>query len=107
MSKMTQRDAELLRRENEFLRKEVARLRQDPGEQPVLGCGDSSCCIATPSGIHTNGGCHCERPALRRALTFWKSRAVYLQAVIQLARDGDRVANFDETTAQAIKKGWL
>lgn len=38
--------------------------------RPVLdlqGCGDGGCIVARPTGMHTNGGCHCEPRALRIA----------------------------------------
>ena len=30
-----------------------------------VGCNDSSCVIAKPTGMHTNGGCRCDARALR------------------------------------------
>lgn len=35
------------------------RLRAIDTELSAQGCGDGSCAIARPSGMHTNGGCHC------------------------------------------------
>lgn len=38
-------------------------------EIPELeGCGDSSCVVAPPKGMHTNGGCRCDERRLRRAV---------------------------------------
>jgi hypothetical protein len=33
-------------------------MRPDATED-MTGCGDSSCIIARPLGMHTNGGCRC------------------------------------------------
>lgn len=29
------------------------------------GCGDGGCVIRRPSGMHTNGGCHCYENSFR------------------------------------------
>lgn len=42
--------------------------RHNEEREVLKGCGDSSCIVAKPSGMATNGGCRCEKPALRRAV---------------------------------------
>ena len=42
-------------------------------------CGDSSCICIAPherTGMRTNGGCRCDEGALRRAVLYWKQKAL-------------------------------
>jgi hypothetical protein len=80
---------EQLERMNKMLREQIERMRREPPETPLVAC-DNSCVVATPDGMATNGGCRCDERKLRRAVQFWRGRAQYLQAVVQLARDGER-----------------
>jgi hypothetical protein len=59
------------------LKAELA-IPRDPGDE-VEGCGDGSCIIQAPKGQHTNGGCRCEEPRLRRGVRYWRAKAKYLQ----------------------------
>lgn len=74
---------ERLEREVALLRGELKRRKDDPGALPVVGCGDGSCCIVAPSGMHTNGGCRCEDRKLRLALQYYKRRVVFLEESIR------------------------
>jgi hypothetical protein len=80
---------EHLERVNEMLRDQIERMRREPPEVPIAAC-DNSCLCARPDGMATNGGCRCDERKLRIAVQFWRQRAMYLQAVVQLARDGRR-----------------
>jgi hypothetical protein len=88
---MSKARIEQLERENRLLREQLARMRQDPGECPVLAC-DNSCVCATATGMATNGGCRCDERKLRRAVGFWRARAQYLEEVVRIARDTDNEA---------------
>ncbi len=76
-----------MEREVSILRDQIARMRQDPGDCPLLAC-DNSCVCASPHGMATNGGCRCDERKLRQAVQWWRRRAVFLQATIQDMRDG-------------------
>jgi hypothetical protein len=80
---------EQLTREVEYLRRIDAERRKDPGDLPVRGCGDSGCIVARPTGMHTNGGCRCEAFELRRALQYYKRRAVFLEETIRLMKESE------------------
>lgn len=86
---------EHLERVNDMLRKQIERMRQEPPEIPFVAC-DNSCLIARPDGMATNGGCRCDEHKLRRAVQFWRQRAMYLQAAVQLARDGRREVDAEQ-----------
>ena len=85
----TNPQVEALLREIEMLRRMAAERRKDPGDLPMLGCGDSSCIVARPTGMHTNGGCRCEPFKLRRAVQYWRRRAQFLEETIRTMREGD------------------
>jgi hypothetical protein len=55
---------------------------RQPHEVTGLGCGDGGCVIATPRGMHTNGGCHCEERALRRAVLIYRAECDRLTALL-------------------------
>lgn len=65
------------------LRRMQAESNKDPGDMPCTGCGDSSCIVRHPTGMHTNGGCNCEARELRRALAWYKRRAKFLEETIK------------------------
>jgi hypothetical protein len=71
-----------------MLRATIERMRQDPGECPVLAC-DRSCVCATATGMATNGGCRCDKRTLRRAVMFWRMRAQWLTECVRMARDDE------------------
>lgn len=48
-----------------------------------LGCGDNSCVIGRRGGMGTNGGCHCDDRAVRRAARAWRAYALALEARVQ------------------------
>lgn len=76
-----------LRRENEILRAQIERMRQEPPDVPFVGC-DNSCVVARPGGMATNGGCRCDEAKLRRAVQWWRRRAEFLQVTVQEMRHG-------------------
>ncbi len=78
---------EALEREVRILRDQIARMRAEPGDCPILAC-DNSCVCATPRGMATNGGCRCDERKLRLAVMWWRRRAEFLQTTIQDMRDG-------------------
>lgn len=48
-------------------------------EEPLSYTGDNSCCVASPKGMGTNGGCRCSERDLRRAVLVLKAqRRVYM-----------------------------
>lgn len=75
-----------LEREVRLLRERIARIYEDPGDSPVVGCGDNSCLVETPNGMATNGGCGCSDHTLRRAVMWLKRRCAFMQATIQQMR---------------------
>lgn len=85
---MTRRNPEVdsLTRENDELRRQLAELRRDPGDLPVTGCGDTSCVVATPQGMATNGGCRCDPHTVRQALQYWRRLARFRERTIQEMR---------------------
>ena len=87
---MTRRNpqVEALEREIAILRRIDAERRKDPGDLPVMGCGDNSCVVAQRGGMATNGGCRCEPFELRRALQYWKRRAQFLEETIRIMKEG-------------------
>ncbi len=89
---------ERLERENAFLRKQIDRMREDPGDIPFNACDNSYLC-ASPHGMATNGGCHCDERKLRAAVQWWRRVANYRLVTIQLMRDGDAVKQRDEMVA--------
>lgn len=78
---------ERLEWENGKLREQIKRMREDPPDYPFLAC-DHSCCLATPRGMSTNGGCRCDETKLRNAVTHLRTRMHFLMATIQELRDG-------------------
>lgn len=89
-------EVEHLRRMNEALRRVNERLIADPGDVPFVAC-DHSCVCASPVGMSTNGGCRCDERKLRQAVRYWRRRAQFLQATIQIMR-GDLASPYDEAT---------
>jgi hypothetical protein len=83
---MTRRSAEVerLERENALLRRQLEVSRQDPGDLPVAGCGDSSCEVAQATGMATNGGCGCDERTVRRALRYYKRLARFRAETIRM-----------------------
>jgi hypothetical protein len=77
---------EQLEREVASLRRQLDAIRQDPGDYPELGCGDSSCIVAHPKGMRTNGGCRCDERTLRRAVMWWRRRGEFLLETIRELR---------------------
>jgi hypothetical protein len=73
---------ERLEREIAVLHKVIDDKSRDPGDLPVNGCGDHSCVVVRPTGMATNGGCRCQERELRRALTWYKRRAKFLEDTI-------------------------
>jgi hypothetical protein len=90
---------EHLQQENRMLREQIERMRRDPPDVPFHAC-DNSCVVARPNGMATNGGCRCDERTLRRAVQWWRGKARHLQSTIDLMRDGDMIAQFDERTAK-------
>lgn len=78
---------ELLQRENGFLRTQIQKMRENPGDIPFLAC-DHSCVCATATGMATNGGCRCDEQKLRCAVQYWRRLAEFRQITIQSMRDG-------------------
>lgn len=72
-----------LTRENDELRRQLAELRRDPGDLPVTGCGDTSCVVASPKGMATNGGCLCDERTLRRAVHFYRRLSQFREQTIR------------------------
>lgn len=79
-------DVERLTRDNDELRRQLAELRRDPGDLPVTGCGDTSCAVAAPQGMATNGGCRCDPCTIRQALQFYKRLARFREQTIRKLR---------------------
>lgn len=73
---------DLLRRENDLLRKQIERMHQDPPDAPFVAC-DNSCIVVKNTGQGTNGGCRCDERKLRRAVMYWRSVAQHRQVTIQ------------------------
>jgi hypothetical protein len=73
MSRESKRDREN-RERIEALRRELdAKAIEDHVRNgPPAGCGDSSCVVASPDGMATNGGCRCDDHTLRRALRWYR-----------------------------------
>ena len=47
----------------------------------IGGCGDGGCIVHVRPGMHTNGGCGCNRePQKMSAVIYWHKRAVASQA---------------------------
>jgi len=65
------------------LHKQLSEIRKDPGGLPVMGCGDHSCIVKTPTGMATNGGCRCEERELRRAVMWYKRYSKFLEQTIE------------------------
>lgn len=75
--KLSRREVEAL-----MLRTWKAAIDSVRGTEPpeLVGCGDHSCCIASPKGMGTNGGCRCEAFELRRAVQALKAQRRYILA---------------------------
>ncbi len=72
-----------LERENTILRRQIDRMREDPGDVPFDPC-DNSCIVTSKrNGMMTNGGCRCDERKLRRAVSWWRRRAEFLQVTVQ------------------------
>lgn len=84
---MSRAGDQALEREIRFLRGQIARMREAPGDCPFLAC-DNSCMCATSRGMATNGGCRCDERKLRMAVQWWRRRAEFLQVTVQDLREG-------------------
>jgi len=82
-----------MERENSILRRQLDLARHDPGDLPVNGCGDSSCEVASTSGMATNGGCSCDDRTLRRALRYYKRLASFRQETIKMMKSEREVSS--------------
>lgn len=49
-------------------REEVKSLMKQLGDLAATGCGNGSCQIKKPTGMHTNGGCRCYREVAELSL---------------------------------------
>ena len=90
MPRITQHDYDIAIRERDSYKRQLELRRQEPGDLPVTGCGDSSCIVfsaASRGGQHTNGGCRCESFTLRRALAYWKRVAEFREELIRELRE--------------------
>lgn len=67
-----ERENELLKREVQFLQKDLKRLKIEPEDLPVNGCSAHSCLVSKPKGVGTNGPCHCNERTLAMALQYHK-----------------------------------
>ena len=76
---------EQLARENAFLRGALARQREDPGDIPFTAC-DNSCLVAQAHGMATNGGCRCPPVVLRRAIQWWRRKALFETETVRMLR---------------------
>lgn len=73
----------------------------------IAGCGDSSCYIAKPTGMHTNGGCRCPPSRLWRIIQRLQAEAAPLAAAIPRATSqfetGDCVVEYQDDAAAKTK----
>lgn len=74
-------------------KKQLDDRRKDPGDFPVVGCGDSSCSITKPTGMSTNGGCRCEIHKFRWALQYYKNLNAFREEIIRDLREKLESAN--------------
>lgn len=91
--KPTQAEHDIVCRERDMLRRMLDERRREPGDLPVAGCGDSGCMVVSAysrGGQHTNGGCRCEAPVLRRAMLYWKRVAAFREELIRELREEHR-----------------
>lgn len=95
-------EIERLTAECASLRRTIASLIADPGDCPVAGCGDTSCRIAHPQGMATNGVCRCDARAFRRALEFYKRLAAFRQETIRFLRDVPTSGDAEDERAAAV-----
>lgn len=82
--RVSEREA-FLERENEYLRKRLDRLQNNPPEIPFCAC-DNSCIVAQPEGMATNGGCRCDGHKLHMAVRYWRQVAVHRLSIIEMLR---------------------
>ena len=89
MPRITQSDYDQVCRERNMYKRALEERLREPGDSPLTGCGDSGCIVVSASsrgGQHTNGGCHCERLELRRAINYWKRVAEFREETIRELR---------------------
>jgi hypothetical protein len=79
-------DVDRLERENSLLRRQIEISRQDPGDLPVVGCGDSACDVAQPPGMATNGGCRCDERTVRVAIRYYNRLAAFRAETIRMMK---------------------
>lgn len=83
------RRIEFLELHNRQLIEDLAQLRREPDETPMVGCTDNHCVIRRPKGMGTNGGCKCHKQnpqGMLAALMFHRRRGEYLLSVIEEQR---------------------
>lgn len=79
--------------ENAILRRQIDCMKEDPGDIPFDAC-DNSCVVTSKrNGMMTNGGCRCDETKLRRAVSWWRRRAEFLQITVQDLKDELAAAN--------------
>lgn len=78
------KEAKALQIERDGLRAFVADLERIESEGPDVGCGDSSCVVASPRGMATNGGCRCGPHKLRMVLRDLRKKVTELEAQIDV-----------------------
>lgn len=78
---------ESLQIENNMLREQIKRMREEPGDIPFDACDNSCVVTSRREGMMTNGGCRCDERKLRRAVSWWKRRAEFLQVSVQDMKD--------------------
>lgn len=69
----------------------------------VTGCTDGNCIWGHPGGMHTNGGCNCEKD-MQRALGIKEFRKVKLN-ILALRRAHDKLRQASYAVANAIHAG--
>jgi hypothetical protein len=90
MPRITIADYDLVCRQRDMYKRALDDRRREPGDSPLKGCGDNSCIVvsaASRGGQHTNGGCHCEKFELRRAINYWKRVAEFREETIRKLRE--------------------
>ena len=90
-----------------YLRSDLERRRQPPGDFPVNGCAGSACEVVARTGMLADCACRCDERTLKQALQWYKRKVEFAEATIEDMRgtEIDLRIGMDEQLMAAYQRG--